>query len=71
MSVVKLAVKCPHCKEPIIAGSTRCKHCHAELVSSTKKTSPLKKLDTFRAGFLSGLLFSLLIALIGWLHFTS
>ncbi len=70
MSVAKQLQKCPFCFEPIMAGATRCKHCQADLSEAgQKKKSHLAKYQTFRVGFLSGLLFSLILALLLYAHF--
>ena len=70
MSLAKEMTKCPFCKEPIIAGALRCKHCHAELGSTkSKKKNPFAKLNTFRAGFLTGVLFTLVLALLIYMQF--
>jgi len=69
MAVVKQLTKCPYCLEPIAAGATRCKHCQADLTANKKKSGVLKGLDNFRTGFLTGVLFSLLLAVLAWYHF--
>ena len=69
MSVAKEMTRCPLCKEPIIAGALRCKHCHAELGKQKSKKNPLTKLNTFRAGFLTGVLFSLVLAILMYMQF--
>ncbi|HOP07839.1 MAG TPA: hypothetical protein PLF13_11185 [candidate division Zixibacteria bacterium] len=71
MVVVKQLTKCPFCLEPIAAGATRCKHCQADLSSNRKKKAFIYKLNTFRTGFLTGVLFSLLLVIIIWFHFWS
>jgi len=70
MSVAKQLQKCPFCLEPIIAGATRCKHCQADLTAGgKKKSSRLARLQTFRVGFLTGILFSLILVVLIWAHF--
>jgi len=70
MSVAKELQKCPFCLEPIMAGATRCKHCQVDLTAiGQEKRSRLAKLQTFKTGFLTGLLFSLIIVLLLWAHF--
>jgi hypothetical protein len=70
MSIAKAIEKCPFCKEPIISGAVRCKHCHADLKPvGTKKPSRLAKLNTFRVGFVSGLVFSIVLAILYYLQF--
>ena len=69
MSVVKEMVKCPHCKEPIVAGATRCKHCHADLGDAFKKRSLFARFNTFRNGFLTGLLFAAILVFLVYVQF--
>ena len=65
-------VKCPLCKEPIVAGATRCKHCHSDLSGlSLPKSSRFSRLNTFRFGFLTGVLFTLALVLLTYLHCSS
>ena len=71
MTVTKMSQKCPYCKETISAGATRCKHCHADLTAKTKKSSALAQLNNFRTGFLCGVLFALILGVLGYLHFFS
>ena len=71
MSVVKEAVKCPFCKEPIAVGAVRCKHCHADLKPAQAKKPLLSKYNNFRVGFLSGILFTIIIILLSYMHFYS
>jgi hypothetical protein len=69
MSVAKQLQKCPFCLEPIMAGATRCKHCQADLAAAkSKKKSRLARYQTFRMGFLTGMLFSLILAILAWAH---
>jgi len=70
MAVVKETVKCPYCREPIAAEATRCKHCHAELTDKPRKrSSRLARLNTFRIGFLSGLVFCIVMAILIYFQF--
>ena len=69
MTVAKATARCPYCREPIQPGATRCKHCHAELETSNKRTNPLTRLNTFRTGFLSGVLFSIIVAILLYAQF--
>ena len=70
MSLAKEITKCPYCKEPIAAGAIRCKHCHADLVKrDDKKGSRLAKHDTFRIGFLCGIIFAIVIFVLGYIQF--
>ena len=70
MSLAKEIAKCPYCKEPIAAGAIRCKHCHADLVKrDDKKGSRLAKYDTFRIGFLCGIVFAIVIFVLGYIQF--
>ena len=70
MSVPKLMQKCPFCLEPIIAGATRCKNCQADLSSAAKRQKTwFSQYDFFRVGFLTGLLFGLIVAILIYGHF--
>ncbi|MFZ5980819.1 MAG: zinc ribbon domain-containing protein [Candidatus Zixiibacteriota bacterium] len=67
MTVATQTIRCPYCKEPINAQATICKHCHSDLSNLKKpKKSYFSKYNNFRTGFLSGILFSLIL-LILWL----
>jgi uncharacterized paraquat-inducible protein A len=68
MSLAKSTQKCPYCKETIAAGASRCKHCHADL--KTPKRHWLTRINNFRAGFLGGILFALVLFVLGYLHFS-
>jgi len=70
MAVVKELIKCPFCFEPINAKATRCKHCHADLGGgANRKKKPTDRYDTFRLGFLVGVLFSIIMAILIYLQF--
>ncbi|HWR82052.1 MAG TPA: hypothetical protein VN285_01985 [Candidatus Deferrimicrobium sp.] len=69
MTAPKVTDRCPLCKEPIAAGATRCKHCHADLSVVPTKSKPLfAKLNTFRVGFMAGALFALTLVLLLYLQ---
>lgn len=69
MSVAKQLQKCPFCLEPIMVGATRCKHCQTDLSASNgHKKSRLARYQTFRTGFLAGMLFSLILGTLAWAH---
>ena len=70
MAIAKEMTRCPLCKEPIIAGASRCRHCHADLaVTSSKKKSWFVKIDDFRHGFLTGILFTLILVVLAYFQF--
>jgi predicted amidophosphoribosyltransferase len=69
MSVAKQSVICPYCKEQILAGATRCKHCQAELIKVDSKKSRFAGYNTFRTGFLVGVLFTIVVTILGYLTF--
>lgn len=70
MPVAKQLKKCPYCTEPINASASRCKHCHADLgAPASGKPAALARLDSFRTGFLSGILFCLILAVLLYLQF--
>ena len=70
MSLAKQSTVCPFCKEPIAAGATRCKHCQADLAKpDSAKKSRLAKFNNFRAGFLVGVIFSIILAVLAYFQF--
>jgi hypothetical protein len=70
MAVAKEMVRCPYCREPIAAEASRCKHCHGDLGGANKKKSSLfASLNTFRSGFLCGILFALVLAILAYFQF--
>jgi hypothetical protein len=70
MTVAKPLTPCPYCREPIRAGATRCRYCHADLTSYHKaKKSFLSRYNDFRHGFLAGVLFVLVILVLIYLQF--
>lgn len=66
----KTTTKCPFCKEAIIEGALRCKHCHSDL-TPTEKPRPrlVVKINTFRNGFIVGVVFTLTLVILAWKHF--
>ncbi len=61
---------CPYCKEPIAAGATRCKHCQSDLAAVSKnKQSFFAQFDTFRLGFVSGIVFTIVVAILVYYQF--
>jgi hypothetical protein len=71
MSVAKQTVICPFCREPILAGATKCKHCQSNLAEiKEKKGSIFQKYNTFRFGFMTGVVFTIvLFILVYWQFF--
>lgn len=52
-----------------MVGATRCKHCQTDLSASNgHKKSRLARYQTFRTGFLAGMLFSLILGTLAWAH---
>jgi hypothetical protein len=69
MSLAKETKRCPYCHEVISSAAIRCRHCHADLTSPSKSGKHrLGQYNTFRFGFIGGLLFSVMIAILGYLH---
>jgi hypothetical protein len=68
MSTLSEITKCPHCRETIAVGASICKHCHSEIKTSAKP-SWLSKYNTFRLGFLVGVLFSAVLLFLYYYHF--
>jgi hypothetical protein len=69
MVLAKQLTKCPFCLEPILAGARRCKHCQADLPVVKKRWSWTTRLNTFRTGFWTGLVFCAVVAALAWLQF--
>ena len=70
MTVAKETRRCPYCRETIAATASRCKHCHADLDDMPRKRPAfLKKVNTFRIGFLCGILFTLLMTILIYFQF--
>ena len=68
MSVARPMTKCPFCLEPIAAGAKRCKHCQADLGEKTSSGTS-KWRHSFRTGFLVGVAFSIILAILIYGHF--
>ncbi len=66
----KPLTKCPFCKEQILEGAIKCKHCHSEL-KALEKEEPgfFSRLNTFRNGFIAGVVFMLVLVILAWKHF--
>ena len=70
MSVAKSTAICPFCKEPINAGAVKCKHCQSDLLASKKAgKGHFSRFDTFRNGFISGIVFAVAVALLAYFQF--
>ena len=71
MVVSKPMKKCPFCLEPIAVAASRCKHCQADLTGDkkTKSGSAFASINNFRVGFISGVLFALILAILAYGHF--
>ena len=70
MSVAKSMTTCPCCKEPIATGATKCKHCQSDLASiSKKKKSFFARFDTFRLGFATGIVFTIMVGVLIYIQF--
>ena len=69
MSLAKETRRCPFCKETIAATAIRCKHCHADLGNKTTTgKSWFRTYNTFRHGFITGILFTLILLLLVYLQ---
>ena len=69
MSLAKETKRCPFCQEQISATAIRCKHCHADLSGPEKQSkNRLGKYDNFRVGFISGIIFSAVMAILAYLQ---
>jgi len=68
MRIVKGTERCPFCKEKIIAGATKCKHCHSDLTLAKKKRW-WQKYNNFKIGLLSGTSITLIILLFIYFYF--
>ncbi len=71
MAVVQSTRNCPECREKIKIGATRCKHCGAEVGKTKSKSGLVRRFDTFRIGFLSGVVFTSALVILVYLHFVS
>lgn len=70
MSIAKTVGACPYCKEPIHPQAVKCKHCQSDLSEAKKKKrSFFAPYNTFRYGFLTGVLFALIMGLLVYLQF--
>jgi len=69
MSLVVEKARCPFCKEPIAKGAALCKHCQSLLPPPKTKNKFTKQINTFRTGFLAGILFSIIIFYLAYQHF--
>ncbi|RME20984.1 MAG: hypothetical protein D6800_12605 [Candidatus Zixiibacteriota bacterium] len=69
MSLATETVRCPYCREPIHPKATRCKHCHAEIERPPEKSAFFTRLDTFRSGFIAGVIFCLILAVLAYFQF--
>lgn len=70
MAVAKVMTRCPFCKEPVVSGASICKHCRSELpVEKKGRFRPFSRLNTFRTGFLSGVVFALILVILFHYHF--
>ena len=66
MSIAGQMDRCPFCREPILQGAKVCKHCHKDI--PPKKKQWLKRLDTFKFGFLMGMIFTALLVILAYIH---
>lgn len=70
MTLVRNLERCPLCKEPIIPGAVRCKHCHADLRKDTAKSvGRFQRIDNFRAGFIAGTVFTAVLVILIYIQF--
>lgn len=70
MTLAKTLGTCPYCKEPIHPQATKCKHCQSELISAaSRKPSFFSRYNTFRYGFLTGIVFMVVLMILTYLQF--
>ncbi len=70
MSVAKVSATCPFCKESILEGATKCKHCQSDLSElKRKKKSYFARFNTFKFGFLFGLILVTVLELVIYFRF--
>ena len=70
MSVAKVPATCPFCKETILEGATKCKHCQSDLSElKKKKKSYFSRYNTFKHGFLTGLGIVVVLELVIYFRF--
>ena len=70
MSLAKTTATCPFCKETIHPQAVKCKHCQSDLsAAKEKKRSYFAQYNTFRFGFLAGVLFAVVMAILLYVQF--
>ena len=69
MRIIKSAERCPYCKEKIIAGATKCKHCYSDLTQVKKKKGWWQKYNNFKVGLIFGSSVALIILLFIYFYF--
>jgi hypothetical protein len=70
MSVAKISATCPFCKESIMEGATKCKHCQSDLTElKRKKRSYFSRYNTFKHGFVFGATLVIVLGLVIYFRF--
>ena len=70
MSLAKTSTICPFCKEPIMEGATKCKHCQSDLSElKRKKRSYFARYNSFKYGFWTGAGTVIVLGLIIYFRF--
>ena len=74
MSVAKVLANCPFCNEPIAGGALKCKHCQSDLAAlaaaqKKKEKKFFARYNNFRFGFLTGVIFSVILTILLYLQF--